>query len=509
MMKKQIGRKKAAARNIMVTLAYQGVVILLGFVIPRLFLTTYGPSIHGLTSSITNLMSYVLLLNAGLNTASIQSMYEPLSKGDAKRTNEVLNAIKHYYTKLGIAFCLAVALLAFAFPLFVRDVSSGTVSALMLVMGLQSIFDSLFISKNRILLQADQKLYIVNAFGIITLLLRGIIQTLLIMSNASVIIVQAIPALMLLVTMCLQELYVRKHYPMLDGNVKADTTALSKRGAAFIHQIAGLVVNNTDVLLLTVITGDMILVSIYSVYQLVFRHLSTLMTSVFSQGTVAGFGHLIVIGSKERLISVYSVYEFLYFNVVSIIYSVCAVMILPFVSLYTDGIEGVPYVDAKLAGLFVIIGVLNNLRVPGGTLINAGGYYKETQWRAVTEALINLCVSLLLIKPLGIYGVLLGTVMSFLYRTVDIIVYSNKIILKKSAKNTFFRCVRVFTILVINLLLFKFLSLTTVNWIDWIATATIVTITATLITVLLSFASEPSHIKNIFLLFRDLQKARR
>lgn len=70
--------------------------------------------------------------------------------------------------------------------------------------------------------------------------------------------------------------------------------------------------------------------------------------------------------------------------------------------------QQIPYVDVKLAVLFMLIGFANNIRIPCLTMINAAGHFKETQWRAILEAVINITVSLLLIKPLGMYGLLIG-----------------------------------------------------------------------------------------------------
>ncbi|KIL35383.1 hypothetical protein SD71_13795 [Cohnella kolymensis] len=448
-------RRTAAVKNIIVITIYQLFTIILGFIIPKLFLTTYGPSIHGLTSSITNIMNYVLLLNAGLNIASTQSLYEPLSQNNIKRINEVLNAIKLYYYNTGIVLFIVITIIATILPVLINDVPRETVFWLMLVMGLQTTLDCFLLSKYRVLLQADQKLYISFIFSIIVLVLRGTIQIVLISNNYSVVAVQSIPALLQLITMLLQNMYVRYYYPMLDGKVKPDKTALAKRWSAFVHQISGLIVNNKDILLLTT-TGNMILVSIYSVYQLVFSQLYNLMTTVFSQGSVAGFGHLLASGSKESLRSNYSTYEYIYFIFISIVYSITAIMILPFVNLFTAGVEDVYYVDPKLAVLFIIIGMLNNFRVPGVTLINAGGYYKETQWRAITEALINLSSSLVFMQFMGVYGILLGTVVSFIYRTIDTLIFSNKHILNQSPNHSILRSLRVIAVVVCSIIFFSF-----------------------------------------------------
>lgn len=202
------------------------------------------------------------------------------------------------------------------------------------------------------------------------------------------------------------------------------------------HQLAGLVVYNTDVTLLTLF-GSLVQVSIYSVYNLVFQKLYELLTNIFSSGTLASFGQLMSENKRESLLRNYDLYEYGYYIIITFVYGVSASMILPFVSVYTKKYTDIPYVDVKLAVLFMLIGFANNIRIPCLTMINAAGHFKETQWRAILEAVINITVSLLLIKPLGMYGLLIGTICSFAYRTTDIIYYSHKHILNISCKNPF------------------------------------------------------------------------
>ena len=85
---------------------------------------------------------------------------------------------------------------------------------------------------------------------------------------------------------------------------------------------------------------------------------------------------------------------------------------------------------------------LQNVRIPGLTIICAAGHYKETRYQAVLEAVINVTVSLALVWKLGITGVLIGTVCSYGYRSFDIILYNNKYLMKGSGKVSFLRIFR-------------------------------------------------------------------
>lgn len=187
-----------------------------------------------------------------------------------------------------------------------------------------------------------------------------------------------------------------------------------------------------------------------------------------------------------------SVYEYGYYIIITFVYGVSASMILPFVSVYTKKYTDIPYVDVKLAVLFMLIGFANNIRIPCLTMINAAGHFKETQWRAILEAVINITVSLLLIKPLGMYGLLIGTICSFAYRTTDIIYYSHKHILNISCKKSVLRVLRVALVIAINVILYKLLVGKYImnGWGEWIMYAVIASIIVLVTTGLIYFITE-------------------
>ena len=76
-------------------------------------------------------------------------------------------------------------------------------------------------------------------------------------------------------------------------------------------------------------------------------------------------------------------------------------------------------------------------REASSRVINFAGHFKQMQWRAVLEAVINLTASIALVLKFGIYGVIMGTIVAFLWRTNDIILYANKYLLNRSSWHTY------------------------------------------------------------------------
>ena len=96
--------------NLLFGILSQVVSIILGVVLPRLFLTNYGSEINGLLSSVTQIYAYIALVEAGIGTASLQALYRTVGAKDQGGTNSILAAVNHYYKRTGLIylFCLSL-----------------------------------------------------------------------------------------------------------------------------------------------------------------------------------------------------------------------------------------------------------------------------------------------------------------------------------------------------------------------------------------------------------------
>ena len=228
-------------------------------------------------------------------------------------------------------------------------------------------------------------------------------------------------------------------YPSLNFHAEPNEGALKcKKSAALLHQVVGIIVNNTDTTVLTICLGakSLLEVSVYGIYMMVVNAVNQLMTS-FSNGLTAGFGEVIAKNEEETLKKSYSSYEYMYFVIMFIVIACMGVLILPFVGVYTINLTDVQYVRPVLGILFTVIVFMQNVRIPGLTIICAAGHYKETRYQAILEAVINITVSLGLVWKFGMAGVLLGTVCSYGYRSFEIVFYTSRHLVKGCAKKIY------------------------------------------------------------------------
>lgn len=433
----------AVINNMMSQIVVQFITLIAGILVPRFIILHYGSEINGLASGVTQIINYASLLEAGLGTASIHALYKPLAQNDRNGVNAVCASAKKFFTKVGLYFVIAVFAVASIYPFLVKgETSKLTVALLILVISSTNALEYFVHAKFRVLLTADQKLYIVGYSRAVGILLQTAIKLALIFMGAHIIIVYLVSSFVLLLRIFFVKIYAKKKYAWLDFSVKPDDHALVQRKALVWHQIAGLVVNNTSTIVIsTAIPSGLNLASVFSVYNMVVQNIYNLITGAFSNGVVASFGQIKELKDEKQFAQIYRRYEFGYYIFISVIYGTMATMLIPFVRLYTKSAD-INYISYSIAALFIIVGVLNASRVPGSMLINAAGHFTQTRNRAIIEAIINVVFMFILVWPLKIEGVLLASVISFLYRVPDIVIYINKHILNSSPVLSIRRIIR-------------------------------------------------------------------
>lgn len=105
-------------------------------------------------------------------------------------------------------------------------------------------------------------------------------------------------------------------------------------------------------------------------------------------------------------------------------------------------------------------------------MINAKGFYNETKNRALIEMMICLIGQAILVGRFGIVGVLMGTIIAYLYRTLDVIIYSNNKIIGQNPKKTFIRIIVNIIFMCMIAFVFK-TDIKTGNYFSWIIYAVI------------------------------------
>lgn len=499
-------RTKKALKNLLFSFIQQLVGIVTSFIVPPLIIGTFGSAINGLVATIKQLTAYVQLVGSGIASVSTYSLYDPLAKEDKKKINGIYNASSKAFTKAGNIFSLLVLILAIIYSLVIeKGINNYTVFALVIVMGIAGASEFFIVGKYQALLNADQKNFvfaIAQSLGNIFLITMTII---LIKLKQDIVIVQFGASIVYLMRIIIVTIYVKKHYPYLDKKVPSDNTSLVQRGDAIIHEVAGLVIASSSVVIISLLIG-LKEASVYSVYLLVFSGLNMISISV-SNAIYASFGDAISKNENELLNTAYDIYEWLYLLMVFIIYGSAFFLIDPFISVYTAKMIDVNYNVAFLGQILAIAGLLNNIKTPPRTIITAAGHFKKTKNRALIELLINIASQLVLVPFFGLIGAAAGNLLSALYRSIDMIIYSNREILGISNRRI---ATRLFSFGVSLLILIGFVPiffpLISANYKDWTLLAIKVTFLSAFTYLFVQYLFEKNTFKQSYSILKNILK---
>ena len=90
----------------------------------------------------------------------------------------------------------------------------------------------------------------------------------------------------------------------------------------------------------------------------------------------------------------------------------------------------VNYVQPLFAILIVAANAGHCLRLPYNMMILVGGHYKQTQNNYLIASALNIIISVVAVRALGLVGVAIGTVIAMFYQTVWMAWYDSKNLLK-------------------------------------------------------------------------------
>lgn len=483
-----MNRTKRFFYNSVSTAFYQIALMLAGFIISRLMLKFYGSEINGLISSINQFIVYLGLVEAGLSHAAIYALYKPLADNEHKAINGVVTAAKKLYTQSGYIFISLTIGLAIVFPMLVKSdaVTPLNIGLLVLIVGVNGALEFFTLAKYRVLLSADQRIYVISLASIVNVVANTLIIVVLANRGVDIVTLRFVALLSIFLRSFILMFYAKVNYKYINYREEPNFKALSKRWDALYLQILEVVRMASPVVILTVVTRNLKLVSVYSIYNMIMSGLDRIL-SIFISGLSASFGDIIIREEKIVLQKAHREFELFYYSLITVVYSIAFVTIMPFIRLYTSGITDINY-DLPLVGfLFVTNGLLSNIKTPQGMLVISAGLFKETRWQTTIQGAIVVIVGTLFTLLFGITGVLIGLIFSNVYRDIDLIFFIARNVTKLSIKKTVYRVFRVFMCIIITWIPFLFIELHPTGYISWLATAAVTGVYAVFVVAVCGF----------------------
>ena len=138
-------RSKKAVKNIITSLLQQVVTVICGLIVPRAIIGSFGSSVNGLVSSITQFLGYITLLEAGIGPVIKSALYKPIAKKDKTQIEKILKASQRFFRVISGIFIIYLIVLCFVYPLIVStEFETGYTISLIIIIAISTFAEYLF-----------------------------------------------------------------------------------------------------------------------------------------------------------------------------------------------------------------------------------------------------------------------------------------------------------------------------------------------------------------------------
>lgn len=498
-----IGRIKNLIYNNISQGVFQLITILVGFYLTRFIILNFGSELNGLMLSINQILNYFALVEAGVSGSIVYALYKPLYERDKTSANRLLSTSKLYLTKAGFKFVFFTIIYLLLTAYLVNKSSLNDIDLLFFItiLSIPVFIRIFFIAKYRTIFIADKKEYVLSLTSIVFLVSNFLIIFISTNAGYDLIVVKLFAIMATIIQLIILYVLFNRIYP--DYNFKS-------------HKTSGSIKNRNDVMWNQVITGlmhglpifiasiflDFKTVSVLSIYLLLIHSISSFI-SVLSNNIVPHLGEVIVANENTLLKKMFGKYEYYYFMILTYAFSCTALLIQPFLELYTNSMEDTNYIRRDIILLCLILGVLNLIKSTRGTIMQADGQFKMTKNHLIVQFITAIILCVVLTHLYDLFGLLSGLILSHVIRIFLIFIFTNK---KYKFINTkySFRYVAIVSIVIFISYIFTFYSpVRFSNYPDFIGYS-IVTLLVTLFLVFIIFEhfNSYSSIKTIIKLLK-------
>ena len=410
-----MNRTDKSIKNLLFAFLSQGVTVLLSFMLRTEMLRSLGILPASLNSLFSDVISTLSLAELGIGSAIVYNLYKPLAEGDEKKICQLMYLYKKaYMTIAAVTMAVGLALVPIIHLLIEKvDISLGYLRIVYVLFVFQNSVSYLFSYKIS-LVQADQKQYVYTNINMVCRTV-GSIALIIIMRVTKSYLPYLIGNISLtIITNAIASRAVDKRYPYLkdDASLPAEEKKqiFTNVKNIFVKQIAGKVVNSTDNILISKLVGTL-MVGYCGNYTMITNVFTTLADKVWDS-TEASFGNLFVTADEEKKIQVLKRLTFIFFLFALLGGVGIFACIQSFIMIWLK--SEMYLISEDMVFLYSLLLFTTITYRPLSSAMHMTGYFEIGRNISGVSAVVNLVVSIILGKIIGLPGIFIGTCCTYL-----------------------------------------------------------------------------------------------
>ena len=473
-------RTKKVVLNFITDVLPQLIIAFLGIYKVKIFLNILGENSLGLYQLYSQIIAYLILAEGGVGTAVLFRLYKPVEKKDHKTINKIMATAKVLFRYITLVIIILGIIISLFVNYFIKDYDVNRLyiilTFIIFLFG-ESILYLTVPEKCRF--DADQKKYISNIIFQIGAILKSILEIVCVILFKDLLAILISILVVNIITNMVFYIVYKKCYGRIETKIKKDYTIVRDSKHLFINTIGNLIANNIDVLIISKFLGFGYVV-IYTTYNYIVDTLRKILEKI-TGATMTGIASVLN-SDKDRAYDIFLEYSSFTFFIANVI---CIPLFFVMNSFIKIWYENEIYTNVLLSALFSGCLFYQIIRIPLKTYTFAAGEFIKIKKYVIFECIVNLTLSLILVNYIGIAGVLIATLISFI--TCDYIPKSLVIlkdILNTKSKKYYINHLKYALIIIFEIILLNFIKIELGNIFTWLIFSIIIFILILLVTLL-------------------------
>ena len=400
--------------NAEVGLLFYFLSFIIAFFSRKVFLDNLGADFIGLTGTLLSILGFLNLSELGIGLSVSYFLFKPLADNDQNKISEVLSLLGFLYKRIGQFILATGAIVSLFFPLiFKGSLISLNIVYFAFFSFLGSCVIGYFINYRQILLEADQKMYLVSIYGKSFDIIKSVFQITLAIYYKNLYLWIAIEFAASLVQCGILNWKIANEYPWLNTDKSQGSrllnkypNVLKKTKQIVIHQLKDFILTKSDEIMIFAFVS-LKMVAYYGNYVMIISKLSALFLTLFS-GTSSGIGNLVAENNKKHIINIFWQLSSAKYITAGILIFSLSFLINPFICWWL----GKEYqLSSYIVALFMINLFFMQTRPIVDMFNHAYGLYGDV-WAAWAEGIINIVTTIIIAIKWGLIGILIGKIVS-------------------------------------------------------------------------------------------------
>ena len=408
-------RTKSSILNTITSLTASLCSAILGIIAQTLFLKILNVEYLGVNGLFTNIISMLSIAELGIGNAIIVNLYKPIFENNIEKIKSLMHFYKKAYNIIALIVLVIGLILVPFLGYLVGEVSIDINITIIYLLFLFSTVSSYLLIYKRSILYADQKNYILNCFEIGYLIIYNTLQIIILYLTKNYYLYLSVKIICQLIENIIVSIYVNKKYSyLIDKNYKkldkeTEKNIFSKVKALIFHKVASFVIKGTDNIIISTYL-NIKTVGLYSSYQTIINSVNNLFSKIISS-TSASIGNLLVEEDSNKIYKTFNRIRFLNFWLATFSSTCLLVIMQSFIKLWI----GEQFLLSNMVLYALVFSYfLNQMRYSYSVFKDAAGIWQEDKFVPVIESVLNIIISIALVKCMGLVGVFIGTILSSL-----------------------------------------------------------------------------------------------